>query len=158
MQFIPETEAIGNQLEIGSMASEHNSVMGHSPIRSSRPTRSRQKGRIEKWFLCCSNSVMDLEGRLLECIIHSCLKMVKLILSYQILLVVLLIYSASLKITFKNHFWSIIFDFWISVFTMLFSLYLQWPLSVSSSLCLSILLLLLSFCGPEGSLPMGSYI
>jgi len=39
--YPPENSAITNQLEMASMASEHNSVMGHSPIRSSRPTRSR---------------------------------------------------------------------------------------------------------------------
>ena len=48
MQYPPGQEAIGNQLELASMISEANSVMGQSPVRSSRPIRSRQKGRIEK--------------------------------------------------------------------------------------------------------------
>ena len=49
MQYPRGSEAIGTQLELDSMASEHNSVMGHSPIKQ-RPIRSNRgnKGKIEK--------------------------------------------------------------------------------------------------------------
>ena len=44
VQFGPEKSAIGNQLEVASMASAHNSVMNTSPVRSSRVRSSRPKG------------------------------------------------------------------------------------------------------------------
>ena len=47
MPFVPETQAISNQLELASMISDqHNSVMGSSPIKSSRiPSTRGTKGR-----------------------------------------------------------------------------------------------------------------
>jgi len=46
MQYGPAMEAIGNQLEINSMISEHNSVINTSPVRQSRVRSSRHKGKI----------------------------------------------------------------------------------------------------------------
>ena len=49
MQYPRGSQAIGAQLELDSMASEHNSVMGHSPIKQ-RPIRSSRanKGKIDR--------------------------------------------------------------------------------------------------------------
>ena len=44
-----ERQAIGTQLELMSQVSEgHNSIMGSSPIRSSRISTRKNKNKIEK--------------------------------------------------------------------------------------------------------------
>jgi len=47
MHYGPAQEAIGNQLEMNSMISEHNSVINTSPVRQSRVRSSRHKGKIQ---------------------------------------------------------------------------------------------------------------
>jgi len=47
MHYGPAQEAIGNQLEMNSMISAHNSVVNTSPVRQSRVRSSRNKGRIQ---------------------------------------------------------------------------------------------------------------
>lgn len=41
--YAAEKQAIGNQLELASMVSDHNSVMNSSPVKSSRVVSTRTK-------------------------------------------------------------------------------------------------------------------